>query len=82
MNNNVTHIYAFVADGEDGFVSVQIGAEHFPMVLTARKPETLERMKREAAQIARISGKTIRLLKFTSVEELEAFTPRHTKETN
>jgi len=74
--NNVTHIYAFIADGEDSFMSMQVSDEHFPMVTTGRN---LEEMKKAAAQFARIGGLTIRLVKFTNPEEVEVFS-RHHKE--
>lgn len=75
MHNKVNQIYAFIADGEDSFCSVQMGNQHFPMVCVGEGARTLPTMKATARQIAASTGKTIRLVKFTQAEEIEAFAP-------
>jgi hypothetical protein len=73
--NEVKHIYAFIADGEDGFCAMQIDNQHFPMVTAGRSEETLAAMKRAAPHVAKIAGRPIRLIKFTNAEEVEVFMP-------
>lgn len=74
MNNRVTHLYAFIADGEDSICSMQIGNEHFPM-LCAGRTKALEVMKLAAPHIAKAAGRPVRLVKFSAPEELEVFMP-------
>lgn len=79
MDNRVGHIYAFIADGEDGFVSMTIANQHFPMVCTSRNEATLAAMREAAPMIARATGRTIRLVKFLPEDELEVFEPGPTQ---
>jgi hypothetical protein len=73
--SEVKHLYAFIADGENSFVSMQMGNQHYPMVCVGEGALALPSMKRAAVQIAKATGRTIRMVKFYKVEEVEVFNP-------
>ena len=71
----VQFLYAFIADGEDSFCAMTIDNEHFPMVCAGHNDGVLKSMKRTAMHIATMTGRPIRLMKFTVPEEIEVFVP-------
>lgn len=74
MNFRIASLHAFVAvgeDGDEGVVAFMRGNTWIPLVASDNK--RLEQLRPEAAAIARITGKTIRLVRFDQRHELEAF---------
>lgn len=73
----ITEVWAFVsvdpADGDEGVCSYQLGDVHWPMI--AADHDRLESLRPMAEQLARASGLTIELRKYSTVELVETFRP-------
>jgi hypothetical protein len=72
----IDHIWAFVSfdDGGEGVCAAPMGG--LGMVpLIAADPARVESLKPIAAHIAKSFGKPVRLVKFTSREEIEVYQP-------
>lgn len=72
MAFRIVSLHAFVAvgkDGDEGLVATMKGNTWLPMV--AADPARLEQLRPEAEEIARVTGQTIRLVRFTQREEIE-----------
>lgn len=66
----INEIYAYVAEegGCEGIISMQMGNTHMPLV--GADVARHESLKEHVKQIAKASGKKIKLLKFTNREEV------------
>jgi len=69
----ITEMYAFVAEesgpGDEGIVAMKVANSWMPLVgADMKRAASLRRM---AVSIARVSGKKIRLVRFTNREDLE-----------
>lgn len=74
-NDPVECIWVFVSvdeHGHEGICGAQIGDQHFPMITSTRS--LLEKMRVTAKKIAKMSGKPIRLYRFTNRELVETIT--------
>lgn len=67
-------VFFSVDENGDGIVSTEFAGMMLPLV--AGNPDLVEKMKPEAAHIARITGKRIVLAKFTTREDLWSTEPR------
>lgn len=72
---SVDKLIAFIAEGEDSFMSMTINAQTFAAVTSVRNEETLAQMERAMIQIARSTGITIHKVRFSNPELLAAITP-------
>jgi len=69
----VTELHAFLSVDEngEGICAMYLKGRWFTMV--SAKPSVVEHMKIHARTIAKRTGKPVRLVKFTSREEIETF---------
>lgn len=72
----IRDVYVFVAvhaDGDEGVPAVDLGGTMMPLI--AADPVRLEELRPLAARIARLSGKPLKLVRFTTREEIETIDP-------
>lgn len=66
-------VFVSVDPGGEGICAAGIGGTVFSMVTASEK--TLAKMKETAAQLAKASGKSIKLVRFTAREDVMEFKP-------
>jgi hypothetical protein len=72
----VRDIYVYLAvheDGDEGVVAMRMGSAWIPLV--AADPIRLAQLRPIAEATARTTGKSIRLVRFTTREEVETIDP-------
>lgn len=76
MGFTIESIHAFVAvdeKGDEGVAAFRMGDHWFPMV--AADERRLESLKKMAKKIAMDTGKTLRIMKFTTKETIGEIAP-------
>jgi uncharacterized Zn finger protein len=73
----ITELYAFVSvdEGGEGVIgeSINIGMRNTFMPFVCADKERMESLKPRAKEIAKLSGKKIKLIRLTTREEIEEF---------